>query len=652
MCGIVGFFNERNSGIDNKKVIADMAARIRHRGPDQGDFYVDGYISLGFRRLSIIDLADGSQPILNEDGTRVLLFNGEIYNYQALRAELLERGHVFKTRTDSEVILHGYEEYGEGILQRLRGMFAFVIYDTNTQTLFGARDIFGIKPLFYYQNDAAFMFASEIKAFLAHPSFKKAVNRERIPEYLCFEYIPSEETLFENVYKIPAGSYFTVKNNALTVTPYFELKYAIDGTKPIEFWEDLIEETFGQSTVAHSISDVEVGCFLSSGVDSSYVVREMAKHNNVKTFSVGFEEEKYSELKYAEEFAAFAGVDIFTKKISADEYFDAVPTVQYHMDEPLPNPSAIALYFLCRKAAEYVKVVLSGEGADELFGGYHYYREPLDFAKYMRVPKPIRKLLSVCAKALPQGFHGKRFLTRGAEDMDTRYIRNNYVFDHTERDAILSPVIAQYATHNPAEFTKVFFDECRDEDDITKMQYVDIKTWLQQDILVKADRMSMANSLELRVPFLDKEMLKTALGIPSKYRVNTETTKVALRGAAARQLPAKTAAMPKKGFPVPLNDWLKQDKYYEIVRRAFTSDDAALFFNRESIMKLLDDHRQGRAGNMKKIWSVYSFLVWYDEYFVKTPGGCNTAGGSRPAPTPSRSVARKPKHDCYREMSS
>jgi asparagine synthase (glutamine-hydrolysing) len=615
MCGLVGFLNTFE-GADNKKIISDMADLIRHRGPDQGDFYVDDRISLGFRRLSIIDLAGGSQPILNEDGSKALLFNGEIYNYKELRAELIEKGHIFKTHTDSEVILHGYEEYGEGILLMLRGMFAFVIWDKNTETLFGARDIFGIKPLFCYQDDSTLLFSSEIKAFLAHPSFKKELNKERIPEYLCFEYIPSEETLFKNVFKLPAGSSFTVKDGTLSMSPYFDLKYDIDDAKSLEYWEDLIEHTFRDSTLAHGISDVEVGCFLSSGVDSSFVVHEIAKTHDVKTFSVGFEEEKYSELKYAEEFAATEGVDIFSKKISAEEYFGAVAKVQYHMDEPLPNPSAIALYFLAQKASEYVKVVLSGEGADELFGGYHFYHEPIDFEKYMKVPRPLRKFLAVCARILPDGFHGKRFLIRGAEDMDKRYIRNNYVFDHTERSKVLSPEIAAYASHNPAEFTKPYFEKVGGEDDISKMQYVDIKTWLQYDILVKADRMSMANSLELRVPFLDKEMLKVALGIPARYRVGEGTTKLALRKAAGRNLPKKTAGMRKMGFPVPLNDWLRQDAYYSKVRSAFESEHATAFFNREYILKLLEDHKQGRAKNMKKIWSIYSFLVWHNEYFV------------------------------------
>ncbi|MDR1630636.1 MAG: asparagine synthase (glutamine-hydrolyzing) [Oscillospiraceae bacterium] len=613
MCGFVGFLNASPDEAANGEVIREMAQKIAHRGPDQEDFYIDEGVSLGFRRLSIIDLSGGGQPILNEDGTRVLVYNGEVYNYRELREDLLAKGHIFKTNTDSEVVLHGYEEYGPDFLKRLRGMYAFVIWDKTKRELFGARDIFGIKPLFYYQNGGDLLFASEIKAFLANPRFKKELNRERLPEYFCFEYIPSNETLFKNVYKIPAASWFLWKGGKIEMQPYFELQYNIDESKSREDWENIIAETFAGSTVAHGISDVEVGCFLSSGVDSSYVVHEMAKNNDVKTFSVGFVEEKYSELPYAEAFAETEGVKIFTKKISADEYFDIAPTVQYHMDEPLPNPSAIALYFLTKKAAEQVKVVLSGEGADELFGGYHYYKEPLDFAAYQRLPLFLRRGAAGFARKLPQGMHGRRFLINGAKTMDERYIRNNYVFDHTEREKLLNPNIQ---APNPAAFTRPFFEQVKGEDDITKMQYVDMKTWLLDDILVKADRMSMANSLELRVPFLDKEMLRVALAMPSRHRVTQEETKVALRGAAGKQLPEKTAMMVKRGFPVPLNDWLRQEKYYNRVKEKFEGEAAREFFNIDYIMGLLNNHRDGKAKNMKKIWSVYSFILWYETFFI------------------------------------
>ena len=613
MCGFVGFVDIIEQ-TKKKKIIKGMADLIVHRGPDQEDYYTDDSAALGFRRLSIIDLDNGSQPIYNEDKTKVLVYNGEIYNYQELREDLIAKGHVFSTKTDSEVLLHGYEEYGKEFLQKLRGMYAFVIWDNVEKKLFGARDIFGIKPFYYYKKNGLFIFGSEIKAFLGHPNFEKAVNEARLPEYLSFEYLPCEETMFKDVFKLLSGHCFTYQNGKLDIEQYYKIEYKIDNTKPLDYWIDEITKTFEDSTVAHRISDVEVGCFLSSGVDSSYVAREISKNNKVKAFSVGYEEEKYSELSYAEEFADTIGLDIYTKKVSADEFFGIAPTVQYHMDEPLPNPSALPLYFVANTAAKQVKVVLSGEGADELFGGYNYYVEPLDYANYQKLPRFIRKAASKVASYLPD-FHGKRFLVRGSQPIEERFIRNNYVFSQEERKKVLAD--ASLASTPTAQMTKPYFDKAKNLDDVTKMQYVDIHTWMLFDILLKADKMSMANSLELRVPFLDKKMLDIAMQLPSQYRVTKESTKLALREAAIRQLPPKTANKKKLGFPVPLNDWLKQDKYYEQVKAMFKSDAAKKFFNQDYILTLLEDHKSGKHGNMKKVWSVYCFLLWYDEFFVK-----------------------------------
>ncbi len=613
MCGFVGFVDLMEE-TKKRAVVKQMADLIIHRGPDQEDYYVDQSIALGFRRLSIIDLEGGSQPIYNEDQTKVLVYNGEIYNYQELREDLISKGHQFATQTDSEVLLHGYEEYGKAFLQKLRGMYAFVIWDNVSQTLFGARDIFGIKPFYYYNKNGVFLFGSEIKGLLGHPRFEKQVNEKRLPEYLSFEYLPCEETMFADVYKLLSGHCFTYHNGKLELEQYYEVTYQIDDSKPLTYWVDQIIDTFRDSTLAHKISDVEVGCFLSSGVDSSYTAREISKNNKVKAFSVGYEEEKYSELSYAEEFAETVGLDIYTKKVSADEFFGIAPTVQYHMDEPLPNPSALPLYFVANTAAKQVKVVLSGEGADELFGGYNYYVEPLDYEKYQKLPQCLRSAASGIAKRLPS-FHGKRFLVRGSQPIEERFIRNNYVFSQEERKKVLAnPALATTPT---AAMTKPYFEKAKGLDDVTKMQYVDIHTWMLFDILLKADKMSMANSLELRVPFLDKKMLDLALQIPAKYRVTKESTKLALRQAALRELPPKTANKKKLGFPVPLNDWLRQDTYYGMVKAAFESDEAARFFNQAYILHLLEEHKSGKNGNMKKIWSVYCFLLWYQEFFVK-----------------------------------
>ena len=613
MCGFAGYIHNYGT-FDKEEVIHKMADRIKHRGPDDAHYYIDDGIALGFRRLSIIDLEGGRQPILNEDGSLVLLFNGEIYNYQELREELIKVGHVFTTKTDSETILHGYEEYGKKILDRLRGMFAFIIWNKNTKELFGARDIFGIKPFYYYKKGKEFMFGSEIKSFLSHPNFEKELDEDMIPLYLSYEYSPDERTIFKNVFKLPGAHCFTYKNGELKVERYYKIEYKIEDDKSLEYWEDAITKEFTESVSMHQIADVEVGCFLSSGVDSSYVVKEISKGTKkVKTFSVGYEEEKYSELPYAQDFSDVIGVPNIANKVSADEFFDAVPEIQYYMDEPLPNPSEIPLYFLAKNARRYVKVVLSGEGADELFGGYPMYLAGGHFDHYShKVPRPVRKVLGTVAKHCPN-FKGKNFLVRGAMEPYQRFMRANYVFQSAERQKFLKRPIASKV---PEEYSKRYFDEVSNLDEPTQLQYVDMHTWMIYDILLKADRMSMANSLELRVPFLDKKMLELSTRIPSRYRAANETTKIALRGAAIKQLPERTANKKKLGFPVPLNDWLREDKYYNKVKAAFQSDIAEKFFVTSELMKLLDDHKSGKALNMQKIWSFYTFILWYEQFFV------------------------------------
>ena len=614
MCGFIGF----SGNLDNKEAILQkMMDRIVHRGPDMGGMYTDDGIALGFRRLSILDLSDaGAQPMANEDKSVVVVFNGEIYNFMELRRELEAKGHTFHCGADTEVLIHGYEEYGKEILQKLRGMFAFVIWDSVKKELFGARDIFGIKPFYYYKNGDQFLFGSEIKSFLSHPCFVKELDESKIPEYLSYEYIPNETTIFKNVYKLPGAHCFIYKDGKLSVERYYRIRYNIEEDKSLEYWEEAIQKEFTESVAMHQISDVEVGCFLSSGVDSSYVVREISKGTEkVKTFSVGYEEEKYSELPYAQKFSKTIGVENISNKVSADEFFEAMPKIQYMLDEPLPNPSEIPLYFLAQNARKYVKVVLSGEGADELFGGYPMYLQGGHFAQYTRkVPRPVRKLAGAVAKRMPE-FKGKHFIIRGGMEPYQRFMRANYVFtDPAERQKYLKRKITSKL---PEEYSKRYFDEVQGLDEPTQLQYVDMHTWMIYDILLKADRMSMANSLELRVPFLDKKMLELSCRIPSRYRADcqSETTKRALRAAALKQLPEETAKMKKLGFPVPLSDWLREDKYYNMVKDSFQSATAEKFFVTSELMKLLNDHKEGKAKNMQKIWSFYSFIVWYDQFF-------------------------------------
>ena len=615
MCGITGFARAHHDAEEARRIVKAMADRIVYRGPDGEGYYVDDQVALGHRRLSIIDLEGGKQPMFNEDGSLAVTFNGEIYNFQSLRKELIAAGHTFSTRSDTEVLLHGYEQWGDGLPARLRGMFTFVLWDTRTRTLFGARDIFGIKPFYYYNVDGLFLFGSEIKSFLAHPDFKKELNEQRLPEYLSIEYIPNEETMFQNVYKLPGAHMFTWHAGRLDVRRYYDIRYHIDEAPTLEEWEQRITDTFAESVAAHQIADVEVGCFLSSGVDSSFVVNEVAKGTpHVKSFSVGYTEEQYSELPYAQEFSKEIGVPNISNLVDADQFFAANRVIQWYLDEPMPNPAEVPLYFLAQNARKYVKVVLSGEGADELFGGYPMYCQAVHFMDYeKKVPAPLRRAAGAIAAKLPE-FKGKHFLVRGAMQPWQRYMRANYVFaSPEERDRYLKK---DYRSKRPEEYFKPYFDKVAGLDEPTQLQWVDMHTWMLYDILLKADRMSMANSLELRVPFLDREMLELALSIPQRYRSGKEQTKIALRGAALKQLPDSVAKRKKLGFPVPLNDWLRQDKYAAMVREKFTGPVAEQFFNTAELCRLLDDHVAGCAKNMTKIWSFYSFILWYELYFV------------------------------------
>ncbi|MBR4361189.1 MAG: asparagine synthase (glutamine-hydrolyzing) [Ruminococcus sp.] len=617
MCGIVGFTNNID---DSNRVIGEMMDRIRHRGPDAEGKYVDEDIALGHRRLSIIDISSsGDQPIFNEDGSKVIIFNGEIYNYREIREKLVAAGHTFRTNTDTEVLIHGYEEYGEKLLNMLRGMFAFVIWDKNRRELFGARDFFGIKPMYYAVMGRTLMFGSEIKSFLAHPEFRKELNTAALENYLTFQYSPTKETFFKNVYKLLPAHYFIYKDGKMSIKRYWDVNFRPDGKPELDEWVQRISDTFHDSVKAHKIADVEVGSFLSSGVDSSYVA---AVADVDKTFTVGFgNDEKYNEIGWAKNFSKAVNIENTSKVISPEEYWGSLEKIQYHMDEPLADPSAVALYFVCNIASEKLKVVLSGEGADEIFGGYNVYSDP-DGTLYDKLPRGLRRAVGSVAEKLPAK-RGVNFFVRKGKDVEERFIGNAYMFTPAERKALLKE---ETGAPSPMTITMPYFRRVSGMDDVTKMQYLDLHMWMAGDILLKADKMSMANSLELRVPFLDKEVMALAEQIPTKYRVTHEKgtdetkyiTKYAMRLAAKKDTPsetAKTAAKKKLGFPVPIRVWLREDKYYSIVREAFESENAKMFFNTELLVRLLDDHRAGKADNSRKIWTVFIFLVWYRVYF-------------------------------------
>ncbi len=609
MCGICGFTGSLPNG---HEVLTRMMNRIIHRGPDSSGQFINDKAAWGFRRLSIIDLDHGSQPMFNEDQSIVVVFNGEIYNFQSLREELEAKGHVFQNHSDTEVLVHGYEEWGTDLPNHCRGMFAFMIYDLKNDLAFGARDYFGIKPFYYSVIDGNLVFASEIKSILEYPGYQKEVNMEALEQYLTFQYSVLPETFFKGIFKLAPSHSILFKDGKAEIKRYWKPDFDIDENVDLDTLVDKIDAQMCESVQAHMISDVEVGSLLSSGIDSSYIAT-VSKAD--KTFTVGFDYDKFNEISYAQDLSEKIGTQNFSKLISEEEYWNVLPEIQYYMDEPLADASCVALYFVDKTAAEHVKVVLSGEGADEFFGGYNIYHEPISLQGYQKLPKPMRVIAGKMAEVLmPEGMKGRSFLMRGALDVEERFIGNAKRFSVKERKKILKQTTRAQA---PWKLTKPFYDEVKHLDDTTKMQYIDMNFWLIGDILLKGDKMSMRHSLECRVPFMDKEVYKLARTIPTKHKLAGGTTKYALRKAANRHIPEATAMKKKLGFPVPITVWLKEDKYYQRVKDAFTSSAAKKFFNTNELVKMLDQHKSGKLDHSKNIWVVYMFLVWYDIYFVQ-----------------------------------
>ena len=606
MCGFCGYINKKE-----KESIKKMNDAIIHRGPDDESYYKDDFIAMGFRRLSIIDLKGGRQPMTNEDDTMIITFNGEIYNFKEIKEDLIKKGHTFKTNADTEVILHGYEEYKEKILDKLRGMFAFAIWDKNNKKLFCARDHFGQKPFYYGIFNDTFMYASEIKSLLYHPDFKKEVNKEALKPYLTFQTSVLEETFFKGVYKLRPGHYLTYdfNTNKIETKEYYNINFK-PKEQDFDKLVEKIDDTITKSIDYHIISDVPVGAYLSGGIDSSYVVSYLKPD---KTFSVGFDYKNFNEVPMAKDLSDMLNIQNKNELINSDDFFESIDKVQYYADEPTANLSAVPLYFLSKLASKDVKVVLSGEGADELFGGYTSYDEDIKLKKYRKLPFFIRKALKTLVSPLPS-FHGKNFLTKGGSKIEDYYVGNAFIFNNKEANKILSDKYKSNLTYQ--EITKPYFDKVANEDDLTKMQYLDMYFWLPNDILLKADKMSMANSLELRVPILDKEVFALAKTIPTKYKLSHNTTKYILRKAASKRIPEEWYKRRKKGFPVPIIKWFREEKYYNIVKEIFEEDFTKEFFDQKLLIKMLDEHYTSKKNHCRKLWTVFVYLVWYKTFFI------------------------------------
>ncbi|MBM7715856.1 asparagine synthase (glutamine-hydrolyzing) [Bacillus thermophilus] len=610
MCGFIGCIHEQatEQNDSEKKLLKQMNDLIVHRGPDDEGFFSDEHIRFGFRRLSIIDIESGSQPLSYENDRYWIIFNGEIYNFVELREELVKKGFSFETESDTEVILALFSELREKAVERLRGMFAFVIWDKEKQELFGARDPFGIKPFFYLENDEETFFASEKKSILLAMESSE-LHLDSLQQYMTYQFVPEPETMTKNIRKLEPGHYFTKKpGGPLNIARYWKANFSPVGHRSQEEFIKEIRDVLFDSVNIHMRSDVPVGSFLSGGIDSSIIV-SIAKqfHPNIKTFSVGFERDGFSEIDVAKETADRLGVENINYVISPEEYMNELPKIMWHMDDPLADPACVPLYFVAREARKHVTVVLSGEGADELFGGYNIYREPQSLEMFNKIPDVGKALLRSLASALPEGVRGKSFIERGVTPMEERYIGNAKMFSEEEKRSLL---VKYNGAVDFRDVTKPLYAETAGYDPVDRMQYIDIHTWMRGDILLKADRMTMAHSLELRVPFLDKAVFDIASKIPTSLKTAEGTTKYILRKAAEGIVPDHVLNRKKLGFPVPIRHWLKAEMHDWAVDLIKQSETGHLI-NKQYVLDLLDEHCRGKLDHSRKIWTVLVFMVWH-----------------------------------------
>jgi asparagine synthase (glutamine-hydrolysing) len=613
MCGIAGLvcLDGRQPAAEQLKAMMDI---IEHRGPDDEGIFIEPGVGLGFRRLSIIDLSEGHQPLSNEDGNLWITFNGEIYNYRELREMLIGRGHEFKTHSDTEVIVHLFEEYGENCVDHLRGMFGFVIWDRKRKQLFGARDHFGIKPFYYLKTADTFYYGSEMKSLLKAEGTSRSVRPESLMNYLTFQYVPEPNTMFDGIMKLPPAHAFTLTlDGTMNIRKYWDPMFA-PVERPIGHYIEEVREKLQESVKAHMVSDVQRGCFLSSGIDSTAIAAQMRKIEPIKTFSVGFDGPN-NETIIARETAKALGTDHYEKIITKDDFFGALPKAAWHQDEPVADPSAIALYHVAQLAREQVTVVLSGEGADELFGGYRIYREPGSLKALSWLPSPMKKALHSVADALPTSTYGRNYLLRATTPLEQRFLGNARLFTEDAKQQLMNSKYKELLNtyEHPVQIAEQFYNRTKHLDDVSRMQYIDLNLWMPGDILMKADKMTMAHSLELRVPFLDKELFELTRQIPVQYRIANGTTKYVFRKAMEGVVPDFILNRPKLGFPVPLRTWMKEaegDRILEQIAAAGLED----YINIDHVRDMLLKHRAGQGDYARKIWVLYMFALWHDTY--------------------------------------
>lgn len=616
MYDFTGFLGNEKLNINNKNLVDLMTNSIIQEDSKHNKIYYDENIFINIRNLNPMNSKDNVQPFSYDNGNYYLAFNGKIYNHIELRSKLISKGIKFKTNTKFETILALYKYYGKDFVKELRGMFSFIIWDKKNKTLFAARDPFGIKQFYYLNTNKGLYFTSEPTNLLSNPNISNlSINKISLQNYLTFQYVPEPDTIIEDCYTLDAGSTLEKRlgKDNISINKYWVPKFKpLNNKKHEKIYE--IRKCLKDSVADNMKDNIPIGSFLSGGIDSSIIVT-LAKEINpdIKTFTAGFDVQGYNEIDFAKEIAYELNVENISKTITPEEFVEELPNIIWHMNVPVADPSAIPIYFISKEARKHVPAILSGEGSDELFGGYNIYREPNSLNIFSYIPEPIKdKLLSI-ANILPEGVKGKGFITRGCTPIEKRYVGNARIFNEEEKMSIINNYNSKYSYD---KVTKPYFDQAADYDDITKMQYVDINTWLKGDILVKSYRMTKAHSLELRVPFLDKKVFNIASKLTLEEKIKGKTTKYLLRKAFSDILPKSVLKRKKLGYPVPIKYWLK-DEIYDWAVNTIKESNTEEYINKAEVLKLLEEHRKGPLDKSRKIWTILTFMIWHKVFVEK-----------------------------------
>jgi asparagine synthase (glutamine-hydrolysing) len=609
MCGFAGMLKNSTIIDEDLEVLKKMSKAIWHRGPDEDGIYTYDTLAFAFRRLSIIDLEKGNQPFSWGGGKYTAIFNGEIYNYIELREELIEKGYSFETSSEIEVMLAYYDFEGKDFVKRLRGMFSFLIWDRKQKILVAGRDRFGIKPFYYMEKQDGLFFASEMKAFMYLKPLE--IEKNSLQHYMTFQFVPEPDTMDKDIKIVPTGSLMIcAPGQKPEFISYVDMRFTPTPSKRDDRIA-LIRKVMEDSVKYHMRSDVPVGTFLSSGIDSAIITAISSQLNpGIKAFTIGSDVSGYSELDDAAQIASHLNVEHITLKVTAEDFAREFKDVVWHLDSPVADPSAVAIWFITKEAAKHVKVILSGEGADELFGGYLCYgdkRAPKFFAPF---PRPIKDFIYMLSQILPDGFKGKAFIRRGCVPLEERYVGNAFIFDEKQKSRFLTDYNKNQSYR---DLTSPFFNEVIDESACLKMQYCDLKFWLKGDILVKSDRMSMAHSLELRVPFLDREVFDVAKMLTEEDKISGGTTKRLLREAFKDVVNPETVMRKKLGYPVPVRVWLRNE-LYDFAKDIITTSNVDEYLDKNFCLKLLEDHRKHKSDNYRKLWTMLTFMEWHKLY--------------------------------------